>query len=131
MVVPVGMTVLLNVVSDDVAHSWWIPKLGGKMDAVPGYVNRTWFRIPPDAIKPGQTQVIFTGQCAELCGRNHANMTARVIGMRPDDYNKWRAGKAQAIQQAFQAAAKQRSALNKQLTKGTGGGSGIQQPSQP
>jgi cytochrome c oxidase subunit 2 len=131
MVVPVGMTVLLNVVSDDVAHSWWIPKLGGKMDAVPGYVNRTWFRIPPDAIKPGQSQVVYSGQCAELCGRNHANMSARVIGMRMDDYKKWLAGKAQAIQQAFKAAARQRQALDKQLTQGTGGGSGIQQPSQP
>jgi cytochrome c oxidase subunit 2 len=132
MVVPVGMTVLLNIVSDDVAHSWWIPKLGGKMDAVPGYVNRTWFRIPPDAIKPGQSQVIYTGQCAELCGRNHANMTARVIGMRFDDYQRWRASEAQQIQQAFQAAAKQRAALNKQqTTASTGGGTGTQQPSQP
>jgi cytochrome c oxidase subunit 2 len=131
MVVPVGMTVLLNVVSDDVAHSWWIPKLGGKMDALPGYVNRTWFRIPPDAIKSGQSQVIYGGQCAELCGRNHANMTARVIGMRMDDYKKWLAGKAQQIQQAFTAAKNQRQALDKQLTEGTGGGSGVQQPSQP
>jgi hypothetical protein len=58
-------------------------------------------------------------------------MTARVIGMRFDDYKKWRAGKAQQIQQAFQAAARQRSALNKQLTQGTGGGGGVQQPSTP
>jgi cytochrome c oxidase subunit II len=131
MVVPVGMTVLLDVVSDDVAHSWWIPKLGGKMDAVPGYVNRTWFRIPPDAIKAGQRQVVYTGQCAELCGRNHANMTARVIGMRMDDFKRWRAQKAREIQQAFQLAAKQRAALNAQETQGTGGGSGLGQPSQP
>ena len=41
MVVPVGMTVLLDITADDVAHSWWIPQLGGKMDAVPGYVNKT------------------------------------------------------------------------------------------
>src|SRR4051812_25752143 len=46
MVVPVGETVILDITADDVAHSWWIPKLGGKMDAVPGYTNRTWFRIP-------------------------------------------------------------------------------------
>ena len=50
MVVPVGETVLLDITADDVIHSWWIPKLGGKMDAVPGYVNHTWFQIPPDAI---------------------------------------------------------------------------------
>jgi cytochrome c oxidase subunit 2 len=131
MVVPVGMTVLLDITSDDVAHSWWIPKLGGKMDAVPGYVNRTWFRIPPDAIPQGQKQVVFTGQCAELCGRNHANMYARVIGMRFDDYKAWRDGKALAIQQAFKAAATQRQKINQQETQGTGGGTGTREPSAP
>ncbi len=45
MVVPVGMTVTLDIASDDVVHSWWIPQLGGKMDAVPGYTNKTWFKI--------------------------------------------------------------------------------------
>ena len=44
MYVPVGMTVLLDITSDDVAHSWWIPDLGGKADALPGYVNHTWFK---------------------------------------------------------------------------------------
>ena len=44
MVVPVGMTVTLDITADDVIHSWWIPKLGGKMDAVPGYTNKTWFK---------------------------------------------------------------------------------------
>jgi cytochrome c oxidase subunit 2 len=131
MVVPVGMTVLLDITSDDVAHSWWIPKLGGKMDAVPGYVNRTWFRIPPNAIPPGAKQVVYTGQCAELCGRNHANMIGRVIGMRMDDWKRWRASKAQQIKQAFQAAANQRKAINQQETQGTGGGTGTRQPSQP
>ena len=93
MVVPVGMTVLLDITADDVVHSWWIPKLGGKFDAVPGYTNKTWFQIPPDAIPEGQKQVVFTGQCAELCGRNHANMYGRVIGMRMADYKKWYADK--------------------------------------
>ena len=44
MVVPVGMTVTLDITADDVAHSWWIPALGGKMDAIPGYTNKTWFK---------------------------------------------------------------------------------------
>jgi cytochrome c oxidase subunit 2 len=114
MVVPVGETVILDVTSDDVAHSWWIPKLGGKMDAVPGYVNKTWFRIPPNAIKPGQKQVIYTGQCAELCGRNHANMLARVIGMRMDDYKAWYQRKVQQVTQARKLAALQQKALLKQ-----------------
>ena len=61
MVVPVGMTVLLDITADDVVHSWWMPKLGGKFDAVPGYTNKTWFQIRPSAIKDGQKQVVFTG----------------------------------------------------------------------
>jgi cytochrome c oxidase subunit 2 len=111
MVVPVGETVILAVTSDDVAHSWWIPKLGGKMDAIPGYVNRTWFRIPPNAIPPGKKSVVFSGQCAELCGRNHANMLARVIGMRMDDYKAWYQRKVQQVQQARQQVARQQKAL--------------------
>jgi cytochrome c oxidase subunit II len=114
MVVPVGETVILTVTSDDVAHSWWIPKLGGKMDAIPGYVNRTWFQIPPDAIPAGQKSVIYTGQCAELCGRNHANMLARVIGMRMDDYQSWYRRKVQQVQQARQQVARQQKALLRQ-----------------
>jgi cytochrome c oxidase subunit II len=118
MVVPVGVTVLLDITADDVAHSWWIPKLGGKFDAIPGYTNKTWFRIPADAIPAGQKQVIYTGQCAELCGRNHANMYARVIGMRAGDYKKWYADKVAQVKQARQAAAAQQKALNAQQNQG-------------
>ena len=113
MVVPVGMTVLLDITADDVVHSWWIPKLGGKMDAVPGYTNKTWFRIPPDAIPEGQKQVVFTGQCAELCGRNHANMYGRVIGMRMADYKKWYADKVQQVKTARTDVAEQQKAAHR------------------
>jgi cytochrome c oxidase subunit 2 len=118
MVVPVGRTVILDITADDVAHSWWIPKLGGKMDAVPGYTNKTWFQIPVDAIPKGQKQVVYTGQCAELCGRNHANMYARVIGMRMDDYKKWYAGQVAAVKAAKVAVAKQQKALQAEQTAG-------------
>jgi cytochrome c oxidase subunit 2 len=118
MVVPVGMTVLLDITADDVAHSWWIPKLGGKMDAIPGYVNKTWFQIPVDAIPKGQDRVVYTGQCAELCGRNHANMYARVIGMRMADYKRWYADKVQQVKAARIAAAKQQKALVQQEAQG-------------
>ena len=118
MVVPIGMTVLLDIQADDVAHSWWIPKLGGKFDAIPGYTNKTWFRIPLDAIKEGEKQVIFTGQCAELCGRNHANMYARVIGMRMADYKKWYADQVQALKTAETDVSKQQKALEAQQTEG-------------
>jgi cytochrome c oxidase subunit 2 len=114
MYVPVGMTVTLDVESIDVAHSWWIPALGGKADAIPGYTNKLWFKIPLDAIKQGQTRVVYTGQCAELCGRNHADMVARVIGMRYDDWKAWYDGKAQQLQQAEDEAASERKKLQSQ-----------------
>ena len=100
MVVPTDTTVLLDVVSEDVAHSWWIPKLGGKADAVPGYTNHTWFRID----RPG----VFRGQCAELCGRNHADMLAYVRAVRPEHYQAWLATKQREIAQARSLAGKAR-----------------------
>jgi cytochrome c oxidase subunit 2 len=68
--VPAGAVVDLKVVSPDVLHSWWIPALGGKLQAIPGRVNHTWFR----AEKSGA----YSGQCAELCGVYHAAMEATV-----------------------------------------------------
>jgi cytochrome c oxidase subunit 2 len=106
MVVPVGMTVTLDITADDVAHSWWIPKLGGKMDALPGYTNKTWFR----ADKRG----VFEGQCAELCGRNHANMLARVRAVPFDEYQAWYDRQAADIKAARDAGAKQRAGIQKQ-----------------
>jgi cytochrome c oxidase subunit II len=107
MYVPVGMTVTLDVQSKDVAHSWWIPELGGKMDAIPGYTNKTWFRIPLDAIPEGEDRVIYEGQCAELCGRNHADMVARVIGLPFDEWQAWRERKAEELATAQDEAAQQ------------------------
>jgi cytochrome c oxidase subunit 2 len=92
MVAPVGVTVKLDITSVDVAHSWWIPKLGGKFDAIPGYVNHTWFRL----LRTG----VFRGQCAELCGRNHADMLAQVRGVSPADYAAWLKQQKRSIQAA-------------------------------
>jgi cytochrome c oxidase subunit 2 len=123
MVVPVGMTITLDITSVDVAHSWWIPALGGKADAIPGYVNHTWFKIPLSALKPGQKQVVYHGQCAELCGRNHANMYGNVIGMRYADWKRWYDGKARDIQQAkTQAAAERKQLEQQQGTSAAAGG---------
>lgn len=83
MVVPTDTTVVLEVTGSDVIHSWWIPKLGGKVDGVPGHVNETWFKVP--AGKEG----IYSGQCAELCGANHADMRARVRAVTPDEFEDW------------------------------------------
>jgi cytochrome c oxidase subunit II len=112
MYVPVGMTITLDVKSVDVAHSWWIPALGGKADAIPGYVNKTWFQIPLSALKPGQKQVVYNGNCAELCGRNHANMLGTVVGLRYADWKAWYAKQTADLKAAKVAAAAQRKALN-------------------
>ncbi len=69
--VPVGSVVDLEVVSPDVIHSWWIPELGGKIQAIPGHPNTFWFKA--------DTMGAYHGQCAELCGVYHANMTATVL----------------------------------------------------
>jgi cytochrome c oxidase subunit 2 len=103
MVVPIGMTVTLDISSDDVAHSFWIPALGGKMDAIPGYVNKLWFQTTARAT--------YVGQCAELCGRNHANMFSRVVSVPFDEYQAWYDRQAAAIEQAQQEAPEQRKAL--------------------
>ena len=103
MVVPVDTTVTLDINAQDVAHSWWIPKLGGKFDAIPGYTNHTWFKIP--ARWAGK---VFSGQCAELCGRNHANMTARVRAVTPAEYERWLEQRKADIKAADQAAQAER-----------------------
>jgi cytochrome c oxidase subunit 2 len=95
LVVPTDTTVVLNLTSPDVIHSWWIPKLGGKMDAVPGYVNKTWFKIS----KPG----VYIGQCAELCGSGHADMRARVRAVSPEQYTAF-VERQEADMQASRAA---------------------------
>ncbi len=63
-------------------HSWWVPSLGGKVDAVPGYTTYTWFKAP-------HAGAIYTGHCAQLCGRQHAAMLARVKVVSPADYQQW------------------------------------------
>jgi cytochrome c oxidase subunit 2 len=93
MVVPANTTVVLDIEATDVIHSWWIPKLGGKFDAVPGYKNFTWFKAP----RAGE---VYKGQCAELCGRNHADMTARVRVVTPDEYTAWLENQRKAIGEA-------------------------------
>jgi cytochrome c oxidase subunit 2 len=96
LVVPTQTTVTLDIQAQDVAHSWWIPALGGKFDAIPGHSNFTWFKIP----KPG----VYKGQCAELCGRNHADMVATVRAISPAEFKTWLADKKQQIEAADKLA---------------------------
>jgi len=110
LVVPTETTVSLDVVSADVVHSWWIPELGGKVAAVPGYHNYTWFKIS----KPG----IYRGQCAILCGRGHARMTATVRAVPPATFDAWLAARKREISEANAAAKEAREKLSKQTGAG-------------
>jgi cytochrome c oxidase subunit 2 len=84
--VPANKVVYLTITSPDVAHSWWVPQLGGKTDAIPGKTNHTWFK----ADRVGT----YTGQCAEFCGVFHEAMRATVIATSDADYQSWLAGAA-------------------------------------
>jgi cytochrome c oxidase subunit II len=80
---PAGIPVRLEVTApdSDVIHSWWIPALGGKIDAIPGVTNHTWFKAEQEGT--------YSGQCAELCGLEHARMLASVEVMSPDEFEGW------------------------------------------
>lgn len=80
---PVGVPVklIVDAPDSDVVHSWWIPALGGKIDAVPGITNETWFEA--------ENEGVYTGQCAELCGVEHARMLASVEVLSRDAFDAW------------------------------------------
>lgn len=81
LVVPVNKKIRFLVTSNDVIHSWWVPELGVKRDAMPGFMHEAWATIT----KPGT----YRGQCAELCGINHAYMPIVVEAVAPQDFDKW------------------------------------------
>ncbi len=89
LVVPVDKKVRIITTADDVIHAWMVPSLGVKQDAIPGFVRDTWFR----AEKTGD----FYGQCAELCGKEHAYMPIHVKVVSQADYAKWVDGKKKAL----------------------------------
>jgi cytochrome c oxidase subunit 2 len=107
LVVPRDTTVRLEITTNDVAHSWWIPALGGKVDALPQLPNKTWFKATGTGT--------YRGQCAELCGANHAFMTARVIVVEPGQYKAWVERQKKLIDEARKAV---------QETKASAEGSG-------
>lgn len=110
MVVPTNTTVILDIVSSDVVHAWWIPELGGKFQAVPGYHNYTWFKIS----KPG----VYRGQCAFLCGRLHARMIADVRAVPPAQFEAWLANQKQLLSKANAEAKVARAKLGAQVGAG-------------
>jgi cytochrome c oxidase subunit 2 len=89
MVIPVGAKVQLDITSRDVIHSFWIPALNGKRDAVPGRVQP--LRIEAD--QPGE----YFGQCTEFCGLSHANMRQKVIALNKVDFDAWVANQIKPV----------------------------------
>ena len=97
LVLPVGTKVRFVLTADDVIHSWWVPALGWKQDAVPGIVNEAWAQIE----KPG----IYRGQCAELCGKDHGFMPIVVKAVSKADFAQWLAAEKAKNAPAAPAAA--------------------------
>ncbi len=81
MVVPVNKRVRLLITATDVIHAWWVPAVGVKRDAIPGFVNESWFK----ATEPG----VYRGQCAELCGKDHGFMPIVLKVVSEADYASW------------------------------------------
>ena len=89
LVVPVDKKVRIVVTAADVIHSWMVPDLGVKQDAIPGFLRDTWFR----AEKTG----VYRGQCAELCGKDHAFMPIVVNVVTQEEYDAWANEQRQAL----------------------------------
>ena len=90
MVIPIDTNVLVRGTSRDVIHSWWIPRLNGKRDMVPGRVQT----VRLEANEPG----IYAGQCTEFCGLSHANMRMEVVALTPEDFETWKAKQLEAYE---------------------------------
>ena len=111
MHIPVGTKVNVTLESDDVIHSWWPPKLAGKVDVIPGRKNH----MVIEADKPGT----YYGQCTEYCGLSHANMRLRVIAQSKDDFAAWARSQAQPAATPTSGEAAEGAALFR--TKGCSG----------
>jgi len=81
LVLPINRKIKFLITADDVIHSWWVPDLGWKRDAIPGFVNEAWTNIK----KPGT----YRGQCAELCGKDHGFMPIVVIALPEEEFEAW------------------------------------------
>lgn len=101
--VPVGRPVKVELSSEDVIHSFWVPQLAGKIDVIPGQTNVLWLQ----ADKPG----VYVGQCGEFCGAQHAHMQMRVIADQPKDYAAWREDQLRPVAAATQGTGAQGEAL--------------------
>jgi cytochrome c oxidase subunit 2 len=92
VVLPAETKIKFLITADDVIHSWWVPALGWKRDAIPGFINEAWTEI----MEPG----IYRGQCAELCGKDHGFMPIVLKVLPKDEYREWvRAQQGQQLAQ--------------------------------
>ncbi len=96
LVLPVGAKVRFLITADDVIHSWWVPALGWKQDAIPGLINDGWTRID----QPG----IYRGQCAELCGKDHGFMPVVVKAVPKAEFEAWLSAQKSAQHEAARTA---------------------------
>ena len=97
LVVPINKKIRFLTTAGDVIHSWWVPALGWKRDAIPGYINESWANI--------QTPGTYRGQCTELCGKDHGFMPIVVEALSEEDYAAWAAKMKAATQHADAGAA--------------------------
>jgi cytochrome c oxidase subunit 2 len=81
LVLPANTKIKFLITADDVIHSWWVPALGWKRDAVPGFINEAWTEV----MEPG----VYRGQCAELCGKDHGFMPIVLNVLPRDEYQAW------------------------------------------
>jgi cytochrome c oxidase subunit 2 len=109
LVIPVNKKVRFLVTANDVIHSWWVPKLAVKKDAIPGFVNEAWTLVEEEGI--------YRGQCAELCGKDHGFMPIVVNVTSEEEFNSWLAEKKQAAA-AEKALASQVFTLEELVTRG-------------
>lgn len=107
--IPVNTKVRFLITANDVIHSWWVPELAVKKDAVPGIMNEAWTK----AEKVG----IYRGQCAELCGKDHGFMPIVVVVEEKADYDKWLAGKKSEAKKLRELMA-QSFTLEEQIVRG-------------
>ncbi len=97
IVVPVGKKVRILTTAADVIHAWWVPELAIKRDAIPGFINESWFKAEKEGV--------YRGQCAELCGKDHGFMPIVVEVKSVEDYKQWASAEKGAAAQAAAAAA--------------------------
>lgn len=109
VVVPVGLKIRFLMTAADVIHSWWVPDLGWKRDAIPGFINESWAVIEEEGI--------YRGQCAELCGKDHAFMPVVLKAVSEDEYYDW-VGEQLAMQDEAAAGADREWSMDELMEKG-------------